>query len=298
MIRSLLLVVTVVVGFSATGQNVWLPSDTLNKPRRNAVLISGGTVAVGSLALLYGAWYSDYEQQPFHFTPDWNNWNQMDKLGHAWSAYTIGFIGSDLLLWSGVQPRKAAWTAATAGWSYLLVVEVMDGFSSGWGFSWGDVAFNTAGSGLFLAQQLAWKEQRMRLKFSYLPSNYAVYNPELLGNGGVESILKDYNGQTYWLSVNLNDFGAEWMPEWLCLSVGYGSTGMVSAEPNPELESSLGITRQRLLHLSLDLDLSRIKTKSPFLNAVFKKINFLKIPAPTLTFETQTRNFNGSVLYF
>jgi hypothetical protein len=247
---------------------------------------------------LYGAWYADYDQEPFHFTPDWNNWNQMDKLGHAWSAYTIGYIGSDLLLWSGVEPRKAAWTSAAAGWSYLFVVEVMDGFSSGWGFSWGDVAFNTAGSGLFLAQQLGWKEQRLRLKFSYLPSNYAVYNPELLGNGGAESILKDYNGQTYWMSINAHDFGVDWMPEWLCLSVGYGSTGMVSAEPNPELEASLGVTRQRLLHLSLDLDLSRIRTKSPFLNTVLKTLNAIKIPAPTLTFETQTRNLNGSLFYF
>ena len=292
------MLLVVVVHGKAGGQGFFTPSDTLNKPRRNAVYITGGALGVGTLGALYGAWYAQYEQQPFHFTPDWNNWNQMDKMGHAWSAYSIGTGGYDLLRWTGVGERQAAFISAGYGWGFLMTVEVMDGFSSGWGFSWGDVAFNTAGSGLFLAQQLGWHEQRFQVKFSYHPTEYAAYRPDLLGSEPLERVLKDYNGQTYWLNTNLHDFGVAWMPEWLVLSVGYGSTGMISAEPDPALEAANGVVRQRRILLSVDLDLTRIKTKSAFLNGLFSVVNVLKIPAPTLSFDMQTQTLQGYVLYF
>jgi hypothetical protein len=42
-------------------------------------------------------------------------------------------------------------------------------------------------------------------------------------------MLKDYNGQTYWLSVNLHSFykGSK-IPKWLNLAIGYGANGMLT----------------------------------------------------------------------
>jgi len=49
----------------------------------------------------------------------------------------------------------------------------------------------------------------------------------VLGESRGSSILKDYNGQTYWLSLNLKDItGVSAMPEWLSVSGGYSATGM------------------------------------------------------------------------
>ncbi len=36
---------------------------------------------------LYSAWYSNYPQTNFHFFNDNNEWKQVDKVGHAYSAY-------------------------------------------------------------------------------------------------------------------------------------------------------------------------------------------------------------------
>ena len=44
--------------------------------------------------------------------------------------------------------------------------------------------------------------------------------------------------------------------------------------------------RYRQLYVSLDIDLSRIKTKSKLLNTVLRTINFIKIPSPTLEFNS------------
>ena len=40
-----------------------------------------------TLALLNQTWYSQYERVPFHFFDDNAGWLQIDKVGHAWTAY-------------------------------------------------------------------------------------------------------------------------------------------------------------------------------------------------------------------
>jgi hypothetical protein len=60
-----------------------------------------------------------------------------------------------------------------SGTAFLTVVEVLDGFSSGWGFSIGDLGADLAGSGLFIAQELVWNEQRIQVKFSFHRNSYA-----------------------------------------------------------------------------------------------------------------------------
>jgi hypothetical protein len=45
------------------------------------------------------------------------------------------------------------------------------------------------------------------------------YRPNVLGSS-LGTNAKDYNGQTYWLSVNLHSFIKA--PKWLNLAIGYG----------------------------------------------------------------------------
>jgi hypothetical protein len=85
----------------------------------------------------------------------------------------------------------------------LTIVEVFDGFSAEWGASTGDLIANATGTALYVSQELLWKEQRITPKFSFHSTKYAALRPDVLGSSLPEKNSKDYNGQTYWLSINL-----------------------------------------------------------------------------------------------
>ncbi len=260
------------------------PADSLNRPRRNLVLWSEAAIGAGTLAALNQTWYANYPRSGFHFIDDNAEWLQMDKAGHLFSAYHIGRLASEALGWGGSSRKDRLLYGATAGFAFLTIVEVFDGYSSQWGASGGDMAANAIGSGLFISQELLWKEQRIIPKFSFHTTPYAGARPNVLGSSLPEQILKDYNGQTYWFSCNIKAFAkSESIPSWLNVAVGYGAEGMVTGDDKlvntvffPEKE------RTRQFYLSLDADLTRIRTKSHLLKTVFSLLNTIKIPAPTL----------------
>ncbi len=255
------------------------PSDTLNISRRNTVLITEASLATLTLVGLNQLWYADYPKSKFHTLNDNEEWLQMDKLGHVFSSYQLGRVGADVLNWSGVSKKNQLIYGATLGFGFLTVVEVFDGFSQEWGFSWGDMAANAAGTGLYVGQELLWKEQRIVLKYSFHRTQYAAQRPDKLGSGLTEEFLKDYNGQTYWLSFNMSSFFKDSkIPKWLNIALGYGAEGMLTGT-NTHLSN---YDRERQYYLSLDVDLTRIKTNSHVLKTLFSVFNTIKIPFPAL----------------
>jgi len=270
--------------FSQTEQNSFFsPSDTLNIKRRNAVVLTETTLGGITLLGLNQLWYADYERSKFHTINDNSEWYQMDKLGHTFTAYHLGRFGAQTLNWAGVSKKNQLIYGGSLGFMFLTGVEVLDGFSEEWGFSWGDFAANAAGSGLFIGQELLWEEQRISLKYSFNRTRFASKNPNKLGNGILEEILKDYNGQTYWLSANLHSFFKESkLPKWLNVAVGYGVDGLLYGESNLQQLNFPNQKRSRQFYLSLDVDLTKIETKSEFLKQVFNVFNVVKIPFPTL----------------
>ncbi|RNC79795.1 MAG: DUF2279 domain-containing protein [Winogradskyella sp.] len=269
---------------SSSGINNFLkPSDTLNKSRRNAIVISQASAGVLTLIALDQLWYADFERTKFRTTNDNNQWLQMDKLGHVYAAYQFGRLGADTFKWAGVSKKDQLIYGATLGFSFLTAVEVFDGFSQEWGFSWGDMIANATGTGLYVGQELLWDEQRIALKYSFNRTEFAPLNPDKLGNGFAEEFLKDYNGQTYWLSFNLNSFfKSDCIPNWLNFAVGYGANGMLTGS-NDDLNFP-NQDRYRQFYLSFDIDLTRIKTNSGVLKTLFSIFNTIKVPMPTLEF--------------
>lgn len=269
------------------------PSDTLNKPRRNAVAITEASLAGVTLIGLNQLWYSDFERSKFHTINDNNEWLQMDKMGHVFTSYQVGKFGAQVLNWSGVSKKDQLIYGSTLGFGFLTAVEILDGFSEEWGFSWGDVAANASGTGLYIGQELLWNEQRINLKFSFHQTQYALQRPDKLGEGFLEQVLKDYNGQTYWLSANLYSFFKDSkIPKWLNVAVGYGADGMLTGIKDIDTNLLTTINRQRQFYLSFDVNLSKIKTNSPLLKSIFDVFNVIKIPFPTLEF-----NKNGCVFH-
>ena len=239
-------------------------------------------IAAVSLVGLNQLWYADYPKSGFHTVNDNAEWLQMDKVGHVFSSYHLGSFGASALKWSGVSRKNQLIYGATLGFVFLSSVEVLDGYSSEWGFSYGDLAANAAGTVLYVSQELLWKEQRIVPKFSFHTTVYAAARPNVLGSNFSEQVFKDYNGQTYWLSANLYSFFKQSkVPKWLNLAIGYGAEGMIVG--NDEMVNTVFFPekeRVRQFYLSLDADLSKIKTKSHLLKTVCAIFNTIKIPAP------------------
>ncbi|MBS7787497.1 DUF2279 domain-containing protein [Flavobacterium sp. CYK-55] len=297
-----------IVLFLLSVQNHWAqsrldsflkPADSLQKSRRNAVVVSQAALSAGILIALNQTWYADYPRTHFHTINDNAEWLQMDKAGHVFSAYHLGSFGKNAWQWSGASRKSQLLYGASTGFAFLSVVEFMDGYSSNWGASLGDVAANAAGTGLFLVQELAWSEQRIIPKFSFHTTPYASARPSVLGSNYPEQLLKDYNGQTYWLSVNLHSFAKNSkIPTWLNVALGYGAEGMITG--NDDLVNTVFLPeseRFRQFYLSFDVDLTKIKTKSHVLKTVFEVFNTLKIPAPTLEL-TERGDFKFRGIYF
>jgi hypothetical protein len=197
--------------------------------------------------------------------------------------------------WAGVSPAKATWIGGLSSTVYLTAIELLDAHSSKWGWSWADMGANLFGSGLFISQQLGWYEQRIQLKFSFHHKNYSDPTlkkraDDLFGSSWTERMLKDYNGQTYWLSANLKSFFPDsHLPSWLNVAVGYGADGMFGGFENKWTDSDPGfpidrtdIKRYRQWYLAPDIDFSKIRTNKKAVKVLLDFLNCFKIPSPAL----------------
>jgi uncharacterized protein YfiM (DUF2279 family) len=270
-------------------------------------LAATGSAAIytGGLVVLSNAWYKDYPQSSFHFFNDNDDWLQVDKAGHIFSAYNAGKWSMEMWRWAGLSKKQRIWVGGLSGTAFLTVVEVLDGFSSGWGFSIADLCADLAGSGLLIAQELVWNEQRVQVKFSFHRTTYADPSlnnraNELFGAHTPERMLKDYNAQTYWMSANLKSFFKKTnLPPWLNIAIGYGADGMFGGTEN-KLKDKNGLTlfdrtdvpRYRQWYLAPDIDLTKIKTKSKFLRSTFFLLNSLKFPTPSIGFSKKGIEWN------
>lgn len=268
-----------------------IDSAGMDKPRVRAVLIfSIGVYLLLMLALSY-AWYSQQWGGAFHFFNDAAEWKQMDKFAHFFWAFQVSAIATRLLTWAQLTSKKAAITGSIMGFLFVSLIEIPDGFSESYGASLFDVLANTLGCAAFLAQRVIWKKINIWPKFSFHLTSFAPLRPAMLGDGVLEEILKDYNGQTFWYSVDVKMIP---LPRWLTLAVGVGAEGMVYGRDREN--ELMHFSPYRKYFLSVDLNLSHFKSSSKVLNAVLPLLNIVKIPAPALEFSTQGVKFHP--IYF
>ena len=289
--KKLIILFFFIIAVSAQAQYVSSP-DTIYKHRLRTTVISAGVLYGATMTTLWYLWYKDYPHTGFHWINDNKEWLHLDKMGHMTTVYTTSGYMYEALRWSGIDNTKATLYGALTGWGFMASVEFLDGLSAEWGASWGDIVANTTGAALFVSQQLLWKEQRIRIKFSYSPSPYAQYRPDLLGENHWQRIIKDYNGETFWLSANIASFihKDSKFPKWLNVAVGYGGKGMLGAYSNPPEYNGQPLpdfNRVQQYYLSLDVDWTRIKTNSAVLRTVFKVFSFVKLPFPALEYNKE-----------
>jgi uncharacterized protein YfiM (DUF2279 family) len=286
---------------------------TISNKKRIKLVAAGNVIGYGGTMIgLYSDWYKNYPQSGFHFFDDNAEWKQVDKVGHAYSAYIEAYGSMEMWRWTGMTRRKSAWIGGLSALAYQSIIETMDGFSKEWGWSWGDMGANFFGAGLLIGQELQWNEQRIKYKFSFHTKNYpssdlSARANEIYGSSWSERMIKDYNGQTYWLSANLKSFmPASNLPSWLSVAFGYGAEGMFGALSNVGNANDRNgnitfdrrdIARYRQYYISPDIDLTKIRTRSKFLKLAFGALNAFKFPLPSIEYNS-TGKFAFHLIHF
>lgn len=308
---SLVLTVNPIISQNKIFVDFWKAADTLQKNRLTTLVAASAITYIGTTLAFNELWYKSYPRVKFHLKDDWILWEQVDKYGHAFSAYQSAKMGYNIFEWTGLYDKKAVFIGTGISIALMNTLEIMDGFSKGWGFSLYDAGFNTFGTSLFTSQQLGWKEQRISLKWSstrpkYTTTPIATNDPTFFGSQQYaaeghygkyfwEYAFKDYNAMTIWASISPASFfmnsEKQSILRSMCLSIGFGGENIYGAAYNNYHDkkgriTSIGLPRYKQFYLSIDLNTEMIPTKSRILRTVFKAINFIKIPAPALEINT------------
>lgn len=280
--------------FSVSYSQQWYENaESKNKKRIILTSIFNSSVFSSSFLALNSLWYADYEKTPLHSFDDSKNWMQMDKVGHLYSCYHFNNVVAKTYHWSGLNNRKSALIGGAYAWTYQFAIEILDGQSSGWGFSWSDLTANSLGTALFVGQEYAFDQQIFKLKFSYKNSDFAQYRPNTLGSNLQEKVLKDYNAQTYWLSFSPFSWSKnDKAPKWINLALGYSIDGKLIGDKDIFVTSDglKSFEAKREFILSLDIDVKNLPIKKKWLKAILTPFNVIKIPFPALV-------WRGKVLY-
>ena len=288
-------------------------NDSIRPYRKERIIVHSASALIyaGSFIALNNAWYKQYERSSFHFFDDRKEWLQVDKVGHAQTAYVLSAnVLYPVYQKLGYSKKQSIAYAMSVSWLYQATIELLDGYSAKWGASWSDLGANTLGVVLFGAQQAFWDEQRILFKYSTSTVDYKTNDPVILdradrlyGTSLVERLFKDYNGTTYWLSGNISSFlpQKKSFPKWLCLSVGYGAQGMLGGFNNKWTTNGISynyseIDRYRQYYLSVDIDFTKVPVKGKAWPFIAQFLNIFKLPAPTLEFNKF--GLNGHFIYF
>lgn len=263
-------------------------SDSLRSSNKADILWYSGVSAsyVVSMGLLYKTWFEPYHTGGFRLINDNRQWGGMDKIGHFTTAWWISDVIRTTATQTGMSERKAVRLGLILPFAYMSTIEIFDGLSDGWGFSVGDMAANLSGLGFSYLQYRYPKLNEISIRYSYRNDAWPALRPEMLGSSRAERMLKNYNGQTYWLSIP-----TQWIfkkaPKWLCLAGGYSIDGYIGGtnnifESNGKLKNFSHVQRNPEFFLSFDVDLRKIPIRGKAWKIITHTIRWVKFPAPML----------------
>ena len=282
-------------------QNIY-NAPVYNGNRFKKIVIAESALTTIGLIGLHYLWYKKFPHSKFHFFNDSREWLNMDKAGHATTSYNLSAVQFNMMSYAGIKNNEATWIGGLTAMGFQTIIEIFDGYSQKWGFSKTDMLANILGTSLFMSQQFAYKEQRVQMKFSFHHSIYAKYNPAELGTNKWQRWLKDYNGQTYWVSINPASFmkGNNGFPSWLNASIGYGAEGMTGGSENATEINGKKIPmfkRQRKYYFSIDANIKNIYSKNLNTKALLVIPEIFKLPFPSVEFKKKSA-LKFSWIYF
>ena len=255
-----------------------------------------------TLAGLILTWYKIDTTVPFHWFDDSKGWLFIDKFGHFFTAFIECSILTSWWCWSGLPHKKCLIIASCWAFFAQSSYEIFDGLSAGYGASITDIIANGAGVLVVCIQFFTFKKLILFSKLSFHPTHYAPLRPEFFGTNAIQQFLKDYNGQTFWFTLDFNGLlKRNILPSWLYITVGYGADGMLGGDDNIWTDKNQvthdfsNVTRSSRLLLSIDFNWDKIKNKR--LHALLYIFNYVKFPAPTIEFHFH-KGLRFHFLYF
>ena len=138
---------------------------------------------------------------PFNIQEDGQWTYYLDKGGHFYGSYMPSYLMSEILMTSGFSWDLSTILGSVFGLCYTGYVEVLDGYSKGFGFSPSDFYADILGSSFFLAQHYIPVLQNFTPKFQYV-------KPSWIGEKNrrpSETFIDDYSAQTFWMGVNVHN---------------------------------------------------------------------------------------------
>jgi hypothetical protein len=230
-------------------------------------------LGVTSAGFIYGHaflnelwWKGEKTSFHFNFAEDWRSSLGADKLGHFYFPYLVGNVYSELFQWSGVEEKRSHYYAASLAFFYQTYIEIRDGFSEQYGFSWGDFGANVLGASYPVLQYHYPVLKNFHFKISFYPS-------ERFRNNSHGAIIDDYESTYHWLSFNIKNLLPENVgrhyPAFINLALGH-SVHNLDAEGRHEL------------YIALDWNLESLPGDTWLLKFLKKTFNHYHLPSPAV----------------
>ena len=237
-----------------------------------AIPWEAGGLAAGITALGFANW--NWGSSGFRFSSEgWFGRDTSsfgsDKLGHAYSTYVMTeFLGA-AIRGNSDRPKGAQISAAAISMALMTYVEVFDGFSDDHGFSWEDMAANTAGAALsVLRHTVPGLNDKLDFRLEYIPSGNVGWRP-----------ITDYSGQRYLFALKLAGFKPfERGPlRFVELHGGYYARGFT------EKEKLAGVAPKRALFFGVGFNLQQLISrkrgeKGPVHRAARSVLEYVQVP--------------------
>jgi len=238
----------------------------------NRLYLLGG-VSAAAFIYAYGIqnnmWWKG-EKSGFHtnWNEDWNASLGADKIGHFYFGFTTATIYKHGFQWAGFSKSKSLIYSGLFTFTYQTFLEIRDGFSKDYGFSWGDFGANLLGSMYPVIQNNFPLLNNFNIKISYQAS-------ERFKNNSNRYILDDYESTYHWLSIDFNNLlpssAAKYFPDFLNLTIGHSVNGLNNSG-----------NRNHEFYIGLDWDIEALPGSSPVLLFLKELINLYHLPAPTI----------------
>jgi hypothetical protein len=234
-------------------------------------IISGVTLG----GFLYGhvlqseIWWKG-ERSAFHFDweHDWSYALGSDKFGHAYFPYLTTSVYAEAFSATGLDSSTSLQLACGLAFAYQTYIEIRDGFSRDWGFSWGDFGANTIGATYPLLQANIPLLHYITPKISYYPS------PGFRA-GSNKAIIDDYESTYDWLCLNprglLPESLGRHIPAFINIALGHSVK---------DLDMRGGGHHE--WYLSLDWNTEGLPGDGWFWNLLKRNLNFYHLPAPAV----------------
>jgi len=238
-------------------------------------------------------WYKANFKGYFTFFDDSLEWLQMDKAIHSFAAFQMSRFFIQILIWQGVEEEQAKRVGVWSGVFFVSPIEILDGVSQGYGFSWYDILANVLGSAFLWIQFKLFGLVKFMPKFSFSPTDFSGMRKEMLGSSLMSQLFKDYNGQTYWICFSPNIFLRKPIfPDWLSLAIGYGGENLLGGHDNvwrqEDKEFDLSaLHRYRQFYLSLDLNFQNMVEDKPWKRGLKFIVSCIKFPFPSIVYSTE-----------